>query len=41
MIKKVFKNIFIIFKYIFLFFIYCSAPNKYDGETFEQWMNNQ
>lgn len=39
MIKNILKFILNVLKHILLFFLYCSSPNKYSGETYEEWLN--
>ena len=40
-LKILLKIIKAIFKFVFLFPIYCSMPDKYDGITFEEWLKKQ
>ena len=37
-IKVLFKIISTIFKYVIMFPIYCSMPDKYSGKTFDEWL---
>ena len=39
--KKFLLFILNILKHIFLFTFYCSLPNKYSGETYEEWLGEK
>lgn len=38
---KIIKFIFNIIKYIFLFSLYCSMPDKYNGTSYEDWLRDK
>lgn len=39
--KKVIKFILKIIKHIFMFSLYCSLPHKYDGISYEEWLEKK